>query len=55
MKLSAASSYAVHALVNLAGREEGEPVPSHLIAEAEGMSEGFLLKALGLLVRAQIL
>ena len=55
MKLSAASSYAVHAVVNLAGREEGEPVPSHLIAEAEGIPERYVLKVLLLLVRAQIL
>ena len=55
MKLSAASSYAVHALVNLAGREQGGPVPSHLVAEAEGMSERFLLKVLGSLCPAQIL
>jgi Rrf2 family protein len=55
MKLSTASSYAIHALVNLASREQSTLTPSHLVAEAEGMSEGFLLKVLGLLVRAQIL
>jgi Rrf2 family transcriptional regulator, iron-sulfur cluster assembly transcription factor len=55
MKLTAASSYAVHALVNLAGREQGALVASHLIAEAEGLPERFLLKVLLPLVRAQIL
>src|SRR5437763_13855352 len=46
MKLTSATRYALRALVYLA-RHGGEgPVPSHVIARAEGLLEGFLLKAL---------
>jgi Rrf2 family protein len=55
MKLSTASSYAVHALVNLAGRKEGALVPTRQIAQAEGVPEYYLLKILTLLARAQFL
>jgi len=55
MKLSLASRYGVHAVVHLASRKKNEPVASHLIAEARGIPEGFLLKVLKPLVNAQIL
>jgi Rrf2 family protein len=55
MKLSRMSSYAVRALVHLAGQETGWPVASHTIAQAKGMPERFLLKVLVALVRARIL
>jgi Rrf2 family protein len=55
MKLSQASRYAVQAVGYLAGRGEGPPVPSHLIAQACGLPEGFLLKVLKPLVDARLL
>src|SRR5437868_5556832 len=55
MKLSLASRYGVNAVVHLASRKKNEPVASHLIAEARGIPEGFLLKVLKPLVNAQIL
>src|SRR3954452_12709206 len=55
MKLSRAASYAIHALADLASRPKDEPVPSHLVARAWGIPEGFLLKVLKPLAAARIL
>jgi Rrf2 family protein len=55
MKLSRASSYALHAVVHMAAEGEGRLLASHLIAEARGISERFLMKLLRSLVSAQIL
>jgi Rrf2 family protein len=55
MKLSHISGYAVRALVHLHGTEPGKLVASHIIAQAGGMPERFLLKALLPLVKARIL
>jgi Rrf2 family protein len=55
MKLTLASRYALHAVVHLAGLKKTDPVASHLIAEARGISDRFLLKVLKPLVSAQIL
>jgi Rrf2 family protein len=55
MKLSRMCGYAVRALVHLAGEEPGCPVASHTIAQAKGLPERFLLKALLPLVKARIL
>lgn len=55
MKLSHASSYALRALVFLAGRERERLVPSSIIAEGGGIPELFLLKILKPLVSARVL
>jgi Rrf2 family protein len=55
MKLTRASSYALHAVVAMASQTENAPVASHLTARAEGVPERFLLKVLNPLVRARIL
>jgi Rrf2 family protein len=55
MKLSHASSYALHALVHLARSKPDQCVPSHIIAKADGTPERFLLKILKPLVTARIL
>ena len=55
MKLSHASSYALRALVYLAGRDRGRLVPSSLIAHEGGIPELFLLKVLKPLVSARVL
>jgi Rrf2 family protein len=56
MKLTLASSYALHALMEMAGQGEGAlPAASHLTARARGLPERFLLKVLQPLVRAGIL
>jgi len=56
MKLSLASSYALHAVVHMAGREQfGRVVPSHITAQECGVPERFLLKVLKPLVAAQVL
>jgi Rrf2 family protein len=55
MKLSRASSYALHALAYMAGQSPDKPVASHLVAEARGIPERFLLKVLRPLVSAQVL
>jgi Rrf2 family protein len=55
MKLTRASSYALHAVDYMAHEGKGQPVPSHLIARARGVPERFLLKVLKPLVSAQIL
>ena len=55
MKLTRASSYALHALVHMANEGEDRPVASHLIAQARGIPERFLLKILKPLVSARVL
>jgi len=55
MKLTRASSYALHAVVHLAHEESDGPVASHLIAQARGIPERFLLKVLKPLVSARVL
>jgi Rrf2 family protein len=55
VKLSHATSYALHALVYIASQKPDQPVASHTIAEATGLPEGFLLKVLKPLTAARIL
>jgi Rrf2 family protein len=55
MKLSRASSYALHALAFMAGQKAERPVASHHIAEARKIPERFLLKVLKPLVSARVL
>src|SRR5947209_17389598 len=56
MKLSRASSYALHAVAFMAGRKDNtRPVASHNIAAARGIPERFLLKVLKPLVSARLL
>jgi Rrf2 family protein len=55
MKLTRASSYAIHAVVFMAAQKEDRPIASHLIAQARGIPERFLLKVLKPLVSAQVL
>jgi Rrf2 family protein len=56
MRLTRASSYALHAVDYLVAQKTTDaPIPSHVIARAEGIPERFLLKALKPLVSAQIL
>jgi Rrf2 family protein len=55
MKLSRASSYALHAVVHLAGHPTNQPLPSHFVARARGIPERFLLKVLKPLVSARLL
>src|SRR6516162_7429518 len=55
MKLTRASSYAVHALVYMAAQKHNRPIASHVVAEARGIPERFLLKVLKPLVSARIL
>ena len=55
MKLTRASSYALHAVAHMAGSKVSVPVASHHIAEARGIPERFLLKVLKPLVSARIL
>ena len=56
MKLSRASSYALHAVAFLAARKDHtRPVASHHIAAARGIPDRFLLKVLKSLVAARIL
>ena len=55
MKLTRASDYALGALVHLVRAGNGSPVPSHLIADAHGIPERFLVKVLRPLVSAGIL
>jgi Rrf2 family protein len=55
VKLSRASSYALHALEYMAALGEDKPVASHHIAAARGIPEGFLLKVLKPLVSARLL
>ncbi len=55
MKLTRASSYALHAVAHMAATGEDKPVASHHIARARGIPELFLLKILKPLVSARIL
>jgi Rrf2 family protein len=55
MKLTRASSYALHAVAYMAAHKQGDPVASHIIAQKRGIPERFLLKVLKPLVSAQIL
>jgi Rrf2 family protein len=58
MKLTRASSYALHAVVFMAGqsqKQQGKPVASHHVAKARGIPERFLLKVLKPLVSARVL
>jgi len=55
MKLTRASSYALHAVAYMAGQKTDLSTASHLIAEKKGIPERFLLKVLKPLVSAEIL
>jgi Rrf2 family protein len=55
MKLTRASSYALHAAAYMAQQKHDKPVASHLIAEARGIPERFLLKVLKPLVSSGVL
>ena len=55
MKLTRASSYALQALVHLAREAPDTPVASHVVAEARGTPERFLLKVLKPLVDLGVL
>ena len=55
MKLTRASSYALHAVEYMAARGQGTLVASHHIAQARGIPERFLLKVLKPLVSARVL
>jgi Rrf2 family protein len=56
MKLTRASSYALHALVFMASqKQQNKPVTFHDIAKARSIPEKFLLKILKPLVSARVL
>jgi Rrf2 family protein len=55
MKLTRASSYALHAMVHIAGQKPNIPIASHEIAQAHDIPERFLLKVLKPLVSAGLL
>ncbi len=55
MKLTRASSYAIHAIAFMAVQKSDRPVASHLIAQARGIPERFLLKVLKPLVSHRVL
>jgi Rrf2 family protein len=55
MKLTRASSYALHAVAFMAQQKSDKPVASHNIAAARGIPERFLLKVLKPLVSARVL
>lgn len=55
MKLTRASSYALHALSYMARQKTGIPVASHTIAREHAIPERFLLKVLNPLVSAGVL
>ncbi len=55
MKLTRASSYALHAIEYMAANKVQKPLASHHIAEARGIPERFLLKVLKPLVSARVL
>src|SRR5215510_3705277 len=55
MKLSRASTYAIHALVYLVEHGEAKPLASHEIARTRNIPERFLLKVLKPLVSRGIL
>ena len=55
MKLTRASSYALHAVAFMAVQKHERPIASHNIAQARGIPERFLLKVLKPLVSARVL
>jgi Rrf2 family protein len=55
MKLTCASSYALHAVVYMAQQKNDRPVASHKIAQERGIPTRFLLKVLKPLVSARVL
>jgi Rrf2 family protein len=55
MKLTRASSYALHAVAFMAQQKSDLPVASHNIAKARHIPERFLLKVLKPLVSARVL
>jgi len=55
MKLTRASSYALHAVAYMAQQKTDRPVASHKIAQERGIPERFLLKVLKPLVSARVL
>jgi Rrf2 family protein len=55
MKLTRASSYALHAVAYMANQKKDVPTASHIIAEKRGIPERFLLKVLKPLVSARVL
>jgi Rrf2 family protein len=55
MTLTRATTYAIHALVYMAGQKHNRPVVSHHIAHARAIPERFLLKVLKPLVSARVL
>ena len=55
MKLTRASSYALHAVAYMAQQKNDRPVASHKIAQERGIPERFLLKVLKPLVSARVL
>jgi Rrf2 family protein len=56
MKLTRASSYALHAVAFMASqKQQDKPVASHHIAEDRGIPDRFLLKVLKPLVTARVL
>src|SRR5262249_39070582 len=55
MKLTRASSYALHAVAYMAAQKKDLPTASHVIAANRGIPERFLLKVLKPLVSAQVL
>jgi Rrf2 family transcriptional regulator, cysteine metabolism repressor len=55
LKLTCASSYALHAVVFMARQKTDAPVASHKIAHALDMPDRFLLKVLKPLVEANLL
>ncbi len=55
MKLTRASSYAIHAVAFMAQQKSDKPVASHRVAADRGIPERFLLKVLKPLVSAGVL
>lgn len=55
MKLTRASSYALHAVAYMIQRKSDKPVTSHEIAQERAIPERFLLKVLRPLVSARVL
>jgi Rrf2 family protein len=55
MKLTRASSYALHALAYLVDQPNDKSLASHVVAEARGIPERFLLKVLQPLVSVGVL
>ena len=55
MRLTRASSYALHAVAYMATQKQDHPIASHVVAQAQGLPERFLLKVLKPLVAARML